>query len=273
MLFEYSSALMIFVSQATLRSIARFAPAGLLNPRMIDSICFSSDPLSTLTLLRLLAKLGFSRTISLILSLLPSRLISSFGNPKAIISKVVSLTLTAAPKVAAIAPPVYYALFASVLLKVSANAPLGSFRAAWIKSPSPGWLLISLTTSAAVLVPVVGSSGGYVITISRVFLWVGIYCCPACGATTWAHDASLGPVSFVTADVSSLSSCWICLSSGAAFSARSLPSIRSLILYHATCSSRLRFSRLSASLTIVRGFLLPFPILSAWLGGAVPPDA
>jgi hypothetical protein len=41
-----------------------------------------------------------------------------------------SLTLAAAPKVGAIAPHAYRALFASILLKVSANTPLGSLRAA-----------------------------------------------------------------------------------------------------------------------------------------------
>jgi hypothetical protein len=157
-----------------------------------------------------------------------------------------------------------------MLLKVRVIAPLGSLYTNWITSSLPGYLLISWAISAAVL-PVGSSSPvGHVMRISRVLFWVGAYYGLVVGTATWAYEVVFGPMSLVTAAARSWSPCLTCSSSDFGFPTRSDPAMRFLISFHASRSSRLRLSLLSASLMIPRGSLLLFSAPVDWLEGIAP---
>ena len=117
--------------------MALFASLGLLNPRITALILLARDPLSTPTLRRLLAKLGFWLVIASSLLLAITLLIVPFGNPKTIISRVFSLVLAIALNVASSIPCSCQALLAFVLLNVSINALLRSFLAPVIRLSPP----------------------------------------------------------------------------------------------------------------------------------------
>src|SRR5256886_16672214 len=92
------------------------------------------------------------------------------GKLKTIISSIVSLVTTKALNVATSFPCSYQALLASMLLKVRAKALLGSFLTPVIRLLPLGWLLIVLTTLAAVLALPSTSLGEHVTSTSLAFL-------------------------------------------------------------------------------------------------------
>jgi hypothetical protein len=155
-------------------------------------------------------------------------------------------------------PSTYYTFLVSILLKIRVIAPLGSLYTNWIISSLPGCLLISWAISAAVLSISSSSPVSYIMRISYVLFWDGVYYNLVVGTVTWAHKVIFGPISLVTTIARSWSLCLTCSSSDFGFPIYSDPTIHFLISFHTSCSSRLRLSLLSTLLIIPRGSLLLF---------------